>query len=89
MLLKKTEADEYFKTQKLSIYPNPVTNSMFYVDYFSLNNGEATLDVADMNGNVIHTAKMNVLSNSMNHFSVVLQSNPAAGLCCFRSGWKI
>lgn len=79
-ILSQVNLDNYYKKQQILIYPNPVQDQLFYVDYYSDTNETIRLHIHDLKGRQIHTQELNVLAKTVITIPVQLSTQLAAGV---------
>ena len=79
MLLKNQNSSSYYKEQKILVYPNPIKDNEFFVDFFALNDGNIDINVSDMNGKIILQKQQNVYKQTLNLIYVQFPTQLAVG----------
>lgn len=79
-ILSHVNLDNYYKKQQILIYPNPVKDQLFFIDYYSDTNETIRLQITDVKGRIIHMQEMNVLSKTMITIPVQLQAQFSSGV---------
>lgn len=79
LILKNKASDNYYKNQKLMVYPNPMKDDEIFMDFFSQNDGAIDIKVSDLNGKVVASKQQNVFKQSLNLINVKFLSPLAAG----------
>lgn len=80
MLLKNKNPEDYYNAQTLLIFPNPVGQNEFYVDFFTRFTGSIGIEVSDMNGKVILSDTRAVQEQTLTLVSVKLPVDTGAGV---------
>lgn len=79
-ILTNVNLDNYFKKQQITVYPNPVKEQSFYIDYFSDTNETVRLQVSDIKGRMIYTKEIPVLAKTILSIPVEMNGTLAAGV---------
>ncbi len=79
-ILNNVNLDNYYKKQQVLIYPNPVKDSFFYVEFFSDTNETIRLQISDSRGRVLHNEEILVLAKTIVTIPIQLNAQYAAGM---------
>jgi serine protease AprX len=79
MLIKQTNFDQYYEDQKITVYPNPVTDNIFYVDFYSNATENVIIEVMSVKGKKVYVKEQQVYQKSMNTFVLSIDQKLASG----------
>lgn len=80
MLLSQTPFDQYFENQEIKVYPNPVDNQTFYVDFYSQLTENILIEITNIKGKKLYSQEKQVYQKTMNTLVLNTDSKIGAGV---------
>lgn len=80
MLLNKLNLDHYYENQEIKVYPNPVSDNLFYVDYYSPEEATLLIQITNMRGKIIFNTEIKVQGKSYYQFPLEVEKKMSAGV---------
>lgn len=90
MILKNTDLNTYYQSQELKIYPNPIIENEFYIDYFAPQEGTITIEITSVKGKRVQLEERKISGKSMQILRIELNKKMGAGvyICSINDGAK-
>lgn len=77
MLLSQTPFDQYFENQEIKVYPNPVGDQTFYVDFYAQLTENILIEITSVKGKKLYSQEKQVYQKTMN--TLVLNTDAKLG----------
>lgn len=77
MLLSQTPFDQFFENQEIKVYPNPVGDQTFYVDFYAQLTENILIEITNIKGKKIYSQEKQVYQKTMN--TLVLNTDAKLG----------
>jgi len=80
LILKNTSFDNYFESQEINVYPNPVNDEVFYLDYYSNFTENIRIELSNSRGRVVYSLTKEVYEKALYTIPIVLDHKLGAGV---------
>ncbi len=80
MLLSQTPFDQYFENQQIKVYPNPVNDQIFYVDFYAQLTENILIEITNVKGKKFYSQDKQVYQKTMNTLVLNLDSKMSSGV---------
>ncbi|MCX7744115.1 MAG: S8 family serine peptidase [Flavobacteriales bacterium] len=80
MLLSQTPFDQFFENQEIKVYPNPVSDQTFYVDFYAQLTENILIEITNVKGKKLYSQERQVYQKTMNTLVLNIDTKMSAGV---------
>lgn len=80
LILSNTDFQDYFKNQEIKVYPNPIENNTFYIDFYSNFTENIKIDISNTKGKSVFTSEKSVYEKSVYTLPIMLDRKLSSGV---------
>lgn len=80
LILINTNFQDYYKKQDINVYPNPVEGNILYIDYYSNNTENISIEITNTRGKIIYAVQKPVYEKSLQTIMIEFGQKLSAGV---------